>query len=91
MSNVLVMPWAIPVICGCLVGIVAIIANTLSSLIKSNAETSLKKRMVGQGFTVADIERVIRSTARACPKCGSEYPEENYMPAKPPKQHARAI
>ena len=90
MSNVLVMPWAIPVIFGCLVGMVAIIANTISSVVKSNAETSLKKRMVDQGFAVDDIERVVRSTSHACPNCGSDYPEEQYRPAKPPK-HARAV
>ncbi len=91
MTHFLAMPWVIPVVFGCLVGMVAIIANASSSTIKSISETGLKKRMVAQGFTASDIERVVRANARHCPHCGHEYPEESSIPAKPPRRHAGVV
>ena len=94
MSHALAMPWAIPVIFGCTVGIVAILAGATSSTIKALAETSLKKRMVNQGFSVSDIERVICATANRCPHCGVDYPNDEHTPSKPmkpPKRHAGVV
>lgn len=63
MYDFLIMPWAIPVICGCVVAAVAIIFGTLKSAYSELAETRLKQSMVDQGFTAAEIERVVTASA----------------------------
>ena len=88
LSHALAMPWVIPTIFGCLVAIVAIISKASASAVNSIAETSLKKRMVDQGFSAAEIERIVYATARNCPQCGSQFPEADAHPAKPPKRPA---
>ncbi len=96
MVQMLALPWAIPVVFGCLVGIVAILANMVSNIIRNVSETGLKKRMVDQGFSAAEIERVVRAGAARCPACGYEGDDEDESahrakpakPAKPPKHRA---
>lgn len=85
MENALVMPWAIPVIFGCLVAIVAILANVTSSTIKSLSLTSLKKRMLKMGYTATDIERVVCASPNQCPHCGAAHPVDDPHLSKPPK------
>ena len=59
MYDFLIMPWAIPVISGCAVAVVAIIVGSIKSALTALAETSLKQSMVEQGFSAAEIERVV--------------------------------
>ena len=90
MANVLVMPWAIPAIFGCLVAIVAIVANVASATIKANAETNLKRRMVERGYSVDEIERVIRATSNDSPQCAQDFPTQAAA-SKPPKQYKSLV
>ncbi len=88
LSHALAMPWAIPTIFGCLVAIVAILSKTIASAVNSISETSLKKRMVNQGFSASEIERIVHASARTCRHCGSQFPETDDHPTKPPKRPA---
>lgn len=73
-THVLAMPWVVPVIFGCLVGIIAIITSHVSGCITQVAETNLKRVMVERGFSAAEIERVIKATAE---------PADDGVPGKP--------
>jgi hypothetical protein len=90
MTSVLTMPWAIPTIFGCLVAMVAIVANVTAATIKANAETNLKKRMIEQGYSAAEIERVIRASGTSGHAPCREYDEES-PPRKPPKKHPSMV
>jgi hypothetical protein len=61
-THVLTMPWGIPVIFGCLVGMVSIVAKRVSQCVTQMAEINLKRAMVERGFPAAEIERVVRAT-----------------------------
>ncbi len=87
MVQLISMPWAIPVIFGCLVAIVAIIANSISTTLRTNAEIGLKRQMVERGYTAAEIERVMRASSGESEPCSSEISADT-VPRKPPKQHA---
>jgi hypothetical protein len=63
LTQVLMMPWAIPVIMGCMIAIVAIVGGLVSSCITDLAETNLKRSMVERGFSAAEIERVVQASA----------------------------
>ena len=90
MVQSLALPWVVPTIFGCLVAIVAIVANVISSTVKANAETDLKRRMVEQGYSADDILRVIRATSE-----GSEETDDACAtpakPPKPPKQYKTVV
>lgn len=73
-TEVLAMPWVIPVIFGCLVGMVAIVTSHVSGCITHVAETNLKRAMVERGFSAAEIERVIKATGE---------PADDGVPDKP--------
>ena len=90
MASALVMPWVIPVIFGCLVAIVAIVANVIGSTVKANAETDLKRRMVEQGYSADDILRVIRATSADGEESGDEF-ATLAKPSKPPKQYKSVV
>ena len=62
-TDVLIMPWVVPVVFGCLVAIVAIVSGVVSDCVKKVAETKLKQSMVERGYSAAEIERVLRATA----------------------------
>ena len=64
MYDFLIMPWAIPVISGCAVAVVAIIAGSVKSMLTDLAETRLKQSMVDQGFSASakDVCRLATST-----------------------------
>jgi sensor histidine kinase regulating citrate/malate metabolism len=85
MIHAMTMPWVIPTIFGCLVAIVAIVANVASATMKASAETNLKRRMVEQGYSVDEIERVIRATSNDDQQCAHDLPA-HATASKPPKQ-----
>lgn len=74
---------------GCLVAIVAIVANAITATLKANAETNLKRRMVEQGYPADDIMRVIRAT-RAEGIDANDLPLPN-VPSKPPRQYKPVV
>jgi len=83
-QSALGLPWVVPVVFGCLVAMVAIVANVVASTLKTNAETNLKRRMVEHGYSAEDIERVICATARESDEC-EECDDRRTVPAKPVK------
>lgn len=90
--SALAMPWVVPVIFGCLVGMVAIVANAIVSIMRANAETNLKRRMVEHGYTAEDIARVIRASSHATPDSVDEDANAaSRHPSKPPKQYKMTV
>jgi len=81
LTQVLTMPWAIPVIMGCLVAIVAILATVVSCCISGVAETKLKRAMVERGFSAGEIERVVKASADDSVPC-KPFPTPQHYPAK---------
>ena len=65
MERVLIMPWAIPVIFGCAVAMISILAKMVSYCWKYHCDTRLKRSMIERGYSVADIERVLNSGQRS--------------------------
>lgn len=81
LTQVLTMPWAIPVIMGCLVAIVAIVSTIVSGCITEVAETKLKRSMVERGFSPIEIERVVKASADDSVSC-KPFPTPKHYPAK---------
>jgi hypothetical protein len=67
----LLIPFAV-IVCGALVGLVAILAHQWRAIRRTELETALKQDMLRRGLSVDEIERVLRA---------SEVPPE--APAKP--------
>ena len=86
----LTMPWVVPTIFGCLVAIVAIVANVASATMKANAQTNLKRRMVEQGYSADDIERVIRATSQDGQQRDEDF-RASATPSKPPKPYKSLV
>lgn len=61
-TQVLMAPWAIPVIMGCSIAIVAVIGGVVKECIATVAETKLKRSMVERGFSPSEIERVLQAS-----------------------------
>lgn len=90
MVQALAVPWVIPVIFGCLVAIVAIVANVISSTVTANAETDLKRRLVEQGYSADDIVRIVRATSQDNEEADDEV-STPARPSKPPKQYKSVV
>ncbi len=61
LTDVLTQPWAVPVIFGCMIPILAIIVGGISGCITKLGELKLKRCMIERGYTPADIEQVINA------------------------------
>ncbi len=89
-QHAMAMPWVIPTIFGCMVAIVAIVSNVMSATLKANAETNLKRRMVEQGYSADDIERVIRVSSTDG-QLAAEDGCTGLLPAKAPKRYKSPV
>jgi hypothetical protein len=63
LTQVLMMPWAIPVIMGCTIAIVAVVGGLITNCLTQLAETNLKRSMVERGFSPDEIQRVVQTSA----------------------------
>lgn len=59
LTNLVAMPWVVPVVCGSIVAVVAILGGVISDGFKSVARTNLKRSMVEQSYTVEQIGHVL--------------------------------
>jgi hypothetical protein len=62
LTSILAIPWVVPIVCGCTVAIVAILAGVISDVVKNVAHTNLKRAMVDQGYTIDQIDHVLTSS-----------------------------
>ena len=53
---------AIPVVCGALIALTAIISSQWRKHRQTELEASLKHDMLNRGFTAEDIERVVKAS-----------------------------
>jgi len=89
-SDVLTLPWVVPVVSGCLVAVIAIVSGVFSDCVKKMAETKLKQSMVERGYSAAEIERVVRATARE--ECeGENVKPLSHKPIHGGKDYASAV
>jgi hypothetical protein len=59
LTSIIAFPWVVPVVCGCTVAIVAILAGTIKDVLKNNAGISLKRSTVEQGYSIEQIDHVL--------------------------------
>ena len=59
LTSLVAMPWVVPVVCGSIVAVVAVIGGIVNDCIKSVGRTSLKRSMVEQHYTVEQIDHVL--------------------------------
>ena len=59
LTNIVAIPWVVPVVCISTVAIVAILGGVISDIVKSVTRTSLKRSMVEQGYTIEQIDHVL--------------------------------
>ena len=81
LASIVTIPWVVPVVCGCSVGIVAIVCGVIGDCFKCMAQTNLKRSMVENGYTAEQIVSVIKA------KEPSNYANGNKKP-KPVKGYA---
>ncbi len=74
LSNIVTLPWVIPVVCGCTVAIVAIICGAISECFKIMAQTNLKRSMVENGYTAEQIVSVLNAKPSRGFASGSKKP-----------------
>ena len=58
-SSLVAMPWVVPVVCGSIVAIVAILGGVVSDCFKTVARTNLKRSMVERGYTIEQIDHIL--------------------------------
>jgi hypothetical protein len=61
LMDIVAIPWVLPVVCGSIVAIVAILGGVISDCIRSIARTNLKRSMVEQGYTIEQIDHVLKA------------------------------
>ena len=59
LSHLLEIPWVIPILCGSIVAVVAILGGIISDCFKTVARTDLKRSMVERGYTIEQIDQVL--------------------------------
>jgi hypothetical protein len=59
LSHLLELPWVVPVVCGSIVAVVAILGGIISDCFKTVARTDLKRSMVERGYTIEQIDHVL--------------------------------
>ncbi len=59
LTSILAVPWVVPIVCGSIVAIVAILGGAISDYLKSVARTDLMRSMVEQGYTIEQIDHVL--------------------------------
>ena len=59
LTSLVAIPWVVPVVCGSIIAIVAILGGVISDCLKSVARTDLKRSMVAQGYTIEQIDRIL--------------------------------
>jgi hypothetical protein len=64
LTTIIAFPWVVPVVCGCTVAIVAIVAGTIKDVLTKNAGINLTRAMVEQGYSIEQIDHVL--SERAC-------------------------
>ena len=51
LTKTVAIPWVLPIICGSIVAIVAIIGGVVSDCVKATSRTRLKRTIVEHGYT----------------------------------------
>jgi hypothetical protein len=74
LTSIVAVPWIVPVVCGCTVGIVAIICGVIGECFKSYTQTSLKRTMVENGYTAEQIVTVLNAKAPSGFASGTKKP-----------------
>jgi hypothetical protein len=59
LTSIIAFPWVLPVVCGCTVAIVAIVAGTIKDVLTKTAGIHLKRSMVEQGYSIEQIDHVL--------------------------------
>ena len=57
--SLVAMPWVVPVVCGSIIAVVAVIGGVINDYFKNVARTNLKRSMVERSYTVQQIDRVL--------------------------------
>jgi hypothetical protein len=63
LTSIIAFPWVVPVVCGCTVAIVAIVAGTIKDVLRNNAGINLTRSMVEQGYSIEQIDHVLSEQA----------------------------
>lgn len=64
LTRIVAIPWVLPIICGSIVAIVAIIGGVVSDCVKATSRTGLKRTMVEHGYTAEQIDYVLCAEAK---------------------------
>jgi hypothetical protein len=59
LSHLVAMPWVVPVVCGSIVAVVAVVGGVISDCFKSVTRTNLKRSMVDRGYTIEQINHIL--------------------------------
>lgn len=59
LSHLVAMPWLVPVVCGSIVAVVAVVGGVISDCLKSVTRTNLKRSMVDRGYTIEQINHIL--------------------------------
>ena len=59
LTSILAVPWVVPIVCGSIVAIVAIVGGVISDCLKCVSRTDLKRSMVEKGYTIEQIDQVL--------------------------------
>ena len=58
-TSLVAIPWVVPVVCGSIVAVVAILGGVISDCFKTVTRTDLKRSMVERGYTIEQIDHVM--------------------------------
>ena len=58
-TSLVAIPWVVPIVCGSLVAIVAILSGVIKDCYISVARTNLKRSMVELGYSIEQIDHVL--------------------------------
>ena len=59
LTNLVAMPWVVPVVCGSIIAVVAVIGGVINDYFKTVARTNLKRSMVERSYTLQQIDHVL--------------------------------
>ena len=59
-DSFLAIPWVIPIVCGSVVAITAIVIGSITDCVKAVSEANLKQSMVEHGYTAEQIAQVLK-------------------------------
>ena len=74
------MPWVVPIVCGSVVGIVAIFSRAISDCVKTVSESNLKQSMVEHGYTAEQIDQVLKGRSGESRESSGKVPRAKQVP-----------